>query len=165
MPRRNAIPRSARQAEARERALAALALMRRKPGTSLPRAASEYHTTPRTVHRYVGTALKQARKGSRYTAAAYDRLPRRLNAIISQGPEVVLVRDSRTATKISEHSNAARVYRNTGDTTALEKFRGKSFRASGKTYEFVTDPVILDRLEDADLFPENFYQLPVGAGV
>jgi hypothetical protein len=160
---RNAIPKNQSQAEARERALATLALTRRE-GKSLTKAASEYETTPRTVLRYVGSAFKRQTARGQYKSTAYDRLSRRLNVIIPQGSEVVTTRDSRTATDIAEHSNAVRIYRNTGNTAPLEKFRGKSFRAEGKTYQFVTDPAILDRLADAGAFPENLYQLTSGMG-
>ena len=165
MPRRNAIPKDQRQAEARERAIAALALMRRQPGTSVLKAAGEYSTTRKTVLKYVGSELKRKRLRGKYKPTTYDRLSRRINIITPHGSQPETVRDSRIATANAEHSNAVRIYRNTGDTTALEKFRGKSFRVSGRTYEFVTDPDVLDRLGDAGLFPENFYQPPGGAGV
>lgn len=55
---RNAIPRNQREAEARERALAALARMRRE-GRSLREAATAEGTSPTTIKRYVGSALRR----------------------------------------------------------------------------------------------------------
>lgn len=144
-----------------ERAFAALALMRRE-GVSLREAAAAQNTSPRTVLRYVGSALRQQNAHGRFKPSPYDRFARTLNFVTPAGPQPVTVRSSRTASRIAEHSNALRIYRNTGDTTALDKFRGKSFRSSGKTYEFVTDPAVLDRLADAKEFPENFYVMATG---
>jgi hypothetical protein len=68
-----------------------------------------------------------------------------------QGEATIIVRRSRDATRIAEHRNAVKSYVHTGDISALAKFKGKSIRAGGVTYTFVTDPKILDRLARADL--------------
>ena len=75
MSRRNAIPRTQREREARERALAALALMRREK-RSLTAAARAKDTNPRTVRRYVGSALRRKGLSGRYKAKPRDRLLR-----------------------------------------------------------------------------------------
>jgi len=158
MEHRNAIPRTERQAQARERALAVLALMRREK-LSLRRAAQFEETDPRTVRRYVRSALQQASPRGRYRPTAYDRIARMLNVLTPTGPVAVIVRDSRTASRIGEYMNAVRTYVNTGDSSALDRFKGKTFQAGGKTYTFITDSATLDRLGDARaLATEGLYQ-------
>lgn len=163
--RRNAIPRTAHEAEARERALATLALMRREK-LSLTAAAKAEHTRPRTVRRYVGSTLRQKGPGERYRPTTHDRIPRALHIVTPKETLPVTVRDSRTASRIGEYMNAVRIYVNTGDLSALARFRGKSFQAGGKTYPFITDPSKLDRLADAGILAiEGLYQAVDGMTV
>jgi hypothetical protein len=146
MRRRNAIPRNEKQAHAKERALAALALMRRKKGLSVSAAAKAEHTSLGTIKRYAGSALRQHCPGGHCRISAYDRIARTLNFLTPQGPVAITVRDSKIASQIGEHANAVRTQRNTGDLSALKRFKGKFVRADGVTYNFITDPEILDKL-------------------
>ncbi len=165
MRRRNAIPRTEREAQARERALATLALMRRER-LALTTAAKAERVDPRTVQRYVGSALRQKGPRERYRPTAHDRIPRTLHVITPQGTLPVTVRDSRTASRIAEYMNAVRTYVNTGDTSAPNRFKGKTFRAGGKTYTLVTDPGTLDRLADAGVLAfEQLYRSTQGMTV
>lgn len=158
MSRRNVIPRTVREAEARERALATLALMRREK-FSLTAAAKAEHTRPQTVRRYVGSTLRQKRAGERYRPTTHDRIPRALQIVTPSGTRPVTVRDSRTASRIGQYMNAVRLSVSSGDSSGLARFRGKSFQAGGKTYRFITDPSKLDRLADADaLAIEGLYR-------
>ncbi len=161
MRRRNTIPRTVREAQARERALATLALMRRE-GLALKVAAKAEHTSPRTVRRYVGSALRQRGLGERYRPTTHDRIPRALQIVTPRRTVPVTVRDSRTASRIGEYMNAVRMYVN-GDSSALDRFKGKTFQAGGKTYPFITNPSQLDRLADAgDLAIEGLYRAVPG---
>ena len=162
MQRRNAIPRNEREAQARERALAALALMRREK-LSLKAASKAQETDPRTVRRYVGSALRQDGPRSRYKPTPYDRLARTLNVVTLQGPQSVVVRDSRVATKIAQFMNSVKEYLKIGDSSILKPFRGKSFRASGVSYQFITDPDALEQLADAGVLAiEQLYRAAQG---
>ncbi|HZR66862.1 MAG TPA: hypothetical protein VFA85_17105 [Terriglobales bacterium] len=157
MARRNAIPRSTREHEARERALAALALMRRE-GKSRSAAAKAKGTTPAAIDRYAGSALRQDRRGGRYRATPWDRIPRYVKFPTPHGEILLTVRDSRTASLISEHRIALGAYVR-GDESALNKFRGASFRVDGKTYTFMTDPGEIAHLAAAGELPvEGLYQ-------
>ena len=164
MPRRNAKPRTKREVEARERALAAVARMRREK-LSLSAAAKAEGTHIRTVRRYAGTALERPGRRGLFRAKASDRLSRSLNFPTPLGQEVVVVRSSSTASAIGEYLNAVRKYLNTGDTSALVRFRGKSFRtADGVRHEFITDQASLDRLADAGVLAiEGLYQAVQGS--
>jgi hypothetical protein len=148
--RHNATSRSDREVYARERALAVLAALRRDGKVALTSAAKAEGVDPRTVQRYVGSALRQTRAGGPYRPTASDRLVRRLQIATSQGMAPVTVRSSRTASRIADYANATRVFANTGERSALAQFEGQSFRAGGVTYHFITDPVLLRRLVDAD---------------
>jgi hypothetical protein len=159
---RNAKPRNPREAEDRERALAALAMMRRHEATSLRAAAKAKKTDLKTVKRYVGSALPKDKHGH-YHTTLYDRIPRTLSHLTPQGMIPVTVRDSRTASKIAVYSNAVGTYRRTGDSSALTQFKGKSFRAGGVVHRFVTDPDTIDLLEDVGLLTamESLYYAQV----
>ncbi len=162
MARRNAKPHTEEEAQTRERALAALALMRRED-VALKAASERIGIDPRTVLRYVGSALRQTGPRGDYHATAYDRLPRTLHFITSDGPIPVTVLDSRIATLIAEHMNAVRTYLYQGDSAELERFKGLSFETSSQTYWFVTDPAVLDKLADAGILAlEGLYQAVQG---
>lgn len=162
MGRRNAIPKTERQAEARERALAALALIRREK-SSLRAAAKAESTDPRTVLRYVGSALRQERPRGYYRATTYDRIARRINFLTPRGTVPVTVRNSRTASRIAGYMNAVRSYVNKGELSGLERFRGKSFRVGGVNYPFVSDPSTLEQLADAGVLAfEQLYRATQG---
>jgi hypothetical protein len=161
MRRRNAIPRNERQALAKERALAALALSRRE-GLSPRAAAKAVGTSLSTMRRYVGSALRQQGPGGHYRVTAHDRIARPLNFLTVQDMVVITVRSSRTASLIAEYTNARKAYWNKDHASALEKFRGKSFRAGGITYPFITDPQTLDQLGEAGFKFEGLYRAIYG---
>jgi hypothetical protein len=146
------------QRQARERALEAVALMRRE-GKTLGVAAQAAGTTPNTVKKYGGTALDRTRAG-RYAATASDRLYRRMVMTTPAGQVEIDVIDSRTASRIARYNNAVRRYLETGDTSALREFAGKSVQAGKRRYPFITDPAALDRLARAgELSFESLYTM------
>jgi len=62
--------------------------------------------------------------------------------------------------------NAVRTYVNKGESPALERFRGQSFRAAGVRYTFVTDPNTLELLADAGVLAfEQLYRATQGMTV
>lgn len=157
MRRKDVVAHTESEIEARERALATLASMRRE-NLSLTAAAGSVGIDPRTVLRYVGSALRQGPDGE-YRAVPHDSIPRTLHFITPSGTVPITVADSRTASRIAEHMNAVRSFTHRGDSSALEGFRGESFEASGVTYEFITDLATLSRLADAgELAIEGLYR-------
>src|SRR5437016_13840319 len=128
MRHRNARPRTEGEAQARERALATLALMRRE-NLSLEAAANAVGTDPRTVLRYVGSALRHEGPGGDYQAIPHDRIPRTLHFITAAGPTELTVHDSRTASRIAQHMNAVRSYRRTGERRRQKRCSGHTFTA------------------------------------
>jgi hypothetical protein len=160
MRRRNAIPRNKREAQARERTLAAIAAMRRE-GLSQTAAAKAYGTDSRTMHRYAGSTLRKTSPHGRYAVSSYDRLARTLRVPALQA-EPFTVRDSRTASRIAIYANAIGAYAS-GNASALKQFEGKSFRAVSGPIQFVTDPNTLDNLLDADeLHIDKLYLETIG---
>ena len=126
----------------RERSLDALALQRR--GYSLRRAADLARTDPRTVRRHVGSALHK--EGGRWEARPFDRIPREMTVLTPSGPELVTIRDSRTASLLAEHANAVAAYIETGDEERLRRLRRRQVQIRGQPVVLATDPVRLDRL-------------------
>jgi len=156
--RRNARPRNARERRAFERARAAVALKRREPKKSLSRVADETGTTVGTIERYFGSTLRQGHPRGRYDVSPWDRIPRYVKFPTREGEILLTVRDSRTASRISEHRIALGAYVR-GDESALDKFKGQSFRINGKTYTFMTDPADIAHLAAAGELPvEGLYQ-------
>jgi hypothetical protein len=148
MPRPNSVPRNQREIVAREKALAVVALMRRGK-LSLSAAAKLEQTDIRTVRRYAATVLQRAGRRGVFRAKPSDRIARTLNFFTPQGIIPVTVRNSRIASKIAEYMNTVRSWANARDLTAIQRFRGKSFRVNGKTYNFVTDAETLGQLANA----------------
>ncbi len=153
--------RTQRRTEARERALATLALMRRED-LPLRKAAKAERIDPATVLQYARPGLRRGRGGD-YWATPHDNIRRTLNFLTSRGTVPVTVHDSRTATQIAEYMNAVRTYLGTGDTSALARFRGKVFVAPEGIRVFITDPAVLDHLADArELEFEQLYRAMTG---
>lgn len=139
---------------ARERALDALARTRRE-GLSLTRASREVHTDPRTVRRHAGRAF--VKEGRRWRPRPFDRIPRAMRVLTEDGPMLVVVRDSRTASLLAEHSNAVQRYLHTGDTAGLKRLRRKRVQVDGERIALVMSPQRLDRLaEGAELHYELY---------
>ena len=118
---------------------------------------------PRTVLRYVGSALEREGPYGEYRATPHDQIPRTLHFITPEGTVAITVKDSRTASRIAEHMNAVRAFTHFGDLAPLDAFKGESFEADGITYTFVTDTAILSRLADAGVLSiEGLYRVVQG---
>jgi hypothetical protein len=146
--------------QTRDNALEALHLMRSRR-LSLAQAAREIHASPRTVIKYVGTALTKTTAG-RYKAKPSDRLLRSLGFITPKHQITIDVRGSRLASRIATYWNAVDRYLKTGDAGSLKRFAGKSVKIGRLRYTFVTDPYILRRLVNEaqvsflDLYANNY---------
>jgi hypothetical protein len=144
------IPQNERQAGARNRALNALAHMRRRH-VSLAAASRLEHTKPTTVRHYVGSAVRQDRPGARYRATKGDRFRRDLQIPTAHGPMTVPVYGSKNAENISKYLNAVAHYLRTGDQAKLRPFKGKTIKVDGKQIKLLTDPEALSVLAEADV--------------
>ena len=136
---------------ARERALKALAAMRR--GDTLSRAARDYGVTVRTIKRYVGSALMQDRPGGRIRATKSDRLVRNLQIPGPDGPRDITVRGSKAASKFANYKAAInRLLR--GDSNAMAPWHGKKIAG----IELVTDPKTLIEQARKETLPISLYR-------
>ena len=142
-------PHTNKQYDTQRRVLDALSDKRRNPKISLTQAARRAGTTVPTIRRYAGAAL-EVRSG-RIDVKLTDRIARTLRMLTPSGPETVIVRNSRDASRIGKHHIAVRqALLSFGiDTQALERFAGKTLKAGGKTYEFVSDYATLLRFARA----------------
>jgi hypothetical protein len=142
-------PHTHNQYDTQRRVLDALSEKRRNPKLSLSASAKRMGTTVKTIRSYAGPAL-EIRSG-RIDVKAVDRIARTLQILTASGLESVTVRNSRDATRVSRHHHAVRHALLTfgTDTQALERFAGKTLRAGGKTYSFVTDYKTLVRIARA----------------
>ncbi len=146
---------SVRQRQAYERAVDAVQLMR-KEGLSLPAAAKEVGTDPRTVLRYARSALWQTARGQ-WRARREDNLLRQMTITAADGTErKVLVRGSREAQKITRWQSAVLQYQRSGDATHLRRLRHRTFvDAEGKRHRLITDPEQVRRWADRGLGPRD----------
>ncbi|MFI5109044.1 MAG: hypothetical protein ACHP78_09390 [Terriglobales bacterium] len=149
MRRRKASQRNGRDAEARGRALAALARMRRD-NISLVEASRLEHIKPSTFLRYVGSAIRQDKPGGRFRATAGDRFRRDLQIPTALGPTKVPVYGRKAASNLSKYANAINRYLRTGDASRLKEFKGKTIRVRGQKIKLITDPRTLSALAEAD---------------
>ena len=122
------------------------------------RAAGAAGVSPSTLIRRGGSALKKLDNG-RYAAKPNDHLFRPVTVVSEHGPVEVATRNFREASKAGKHSSAVERYLETGDDSALRRFRGKYLiDAQGNRIVLLTDLDELDRLGSAgELSFESLY--------
>jgi len=161
MRRRNAIPHTEREAQARTRALHVLARTRR--GESLSRAARAEHVKPTTVKKYLGSQFHQDAPGKRWKPTKSDRLTAQMNVLTPLGPITVTVRGSRERLRLNRYSIAIAKWRRgePGAEAELAAFEGQTVGG----HPLITDVKLLATLEDAAVldFDELYASLAGGA--
>jgi hypothetical protein len=121
---------------------------RMRDGISLPKAANEFGIAPPIVVKLGRPALRK-RKG-RYVVAKTDSLLRVLSILSVEGKKVIAIRDSRQASFVGQHWAAVQRYLQTGDDSALLKFRNKKVTdTSRKRHLLLTNLKELDRQASA----------------
>jgi hypothetical protein len=136
---------------ARERALRALAAMRR--GYTLSRAARDNGVTVRTIKRYVGPALVQDRPGGRIRTTKSGRLVRYLQIPGPDGPRDITVRGSKAASQFANYKAAInRLLR--GDRDAMAAWQGKKIAG----IELITDTKTLVEQARKEILPYSLYR-------
>lgn len=163
--KRTSVPRSSEQysalsAEAQEQwnRVAHVIQKVRREGVSVTHAAKEFGIDRKKVFELGGSALRKQKNG-RYKAKPSDRLLRVLSIPSSGGLTEVAVRDSRTASKIAEYSNAVQRFLQTGDQSQLRKFKRLRIKgADGKQIKLLTDVQELSRVGSAGVLSfESLY--------
>jgi hypothetical protein len=125
---------------------------------SLQQAAKETGISPRTVTRLAGSTLEKGPNG-RYSVKPGDRLLRVLRIPTTDGSREIGVRGSRQASLLGEYWAAVHKYLATGDSSGVQKFRGKQIKDSiGATVPLLTDLNDLKRLGSAGVLSfESLY--------
>lgn len=144
--------------QAKQRAFEAIQLVRRR-GMSLTQAARAAHTTIPTVRKHVRSTVQKLPSG-RFHVTPGDRLKRTLRFLTPEGVISLGVQGSRKASGVARYWAAVDRFLITGNTDALLKFEGKSLRAGGRSFLFVTDHRTLGRLAIAgEVSFEDLYAL------
>ena len=146
---------------AQQRSLEGLQLMRSRK-LSLAQAAAHAGTTPRTMQRHVGEALKKKDDG-RFAATKWDRIPRTMRFLTENGLIELILRDSRQASEVARYMSAVDRYLRTGDREPLSVFRGKAVRSGKTAHAYLTNGNALQRLAHAgEVSFEDLYALTTG---
>jgi hypothetical protein len=134
----------------------------RSRGLSLTQAAAQSGTTPRTMQRHVGKALKK-RSDGRFAATKWDRIPRTMRFLTENGVIDLILRDSRAASDIARYMSAVDRFLKTGDRGPLSAFRGKAVRSGKTAHAYLTNTNALERLAYAgEVSFEDLYSLTTG---
>jgi excisionase family DNA binding protein len=158
---RVALPSNYFQSPEHQRALDALARMRRD-NVSLAKATRLAHIKPTTFLRYVGSAVYRSGPGKPWKAANADTLKAQMRVLTPTGPVYAVVRNSRERKRLSDYEFALRQFRagEEGADKELEKFRG--LRVGG--HVLVTDLDQLIQLEEAGKLDFDELYFSVGGG-
>jgi hypothetical protein len=143
--------------DAWNRVLRTIAKMRTE-GLSLKKAAKEAGVTPRKVISWGGRAIKKGKNG-RYAVAKRDSLLRVVQVPTSAGNRELELRNSKHATLLGQYWDAVQKYLRTGDSSAVEKFKGKKIKdVNGQEVDLITDLKELNRLGSAGVLSfESLY--------
>jgi len=153
MRKRNAVPRNERERQARDRALHALNLIRRK-GYALADALNESETSARTFHKYLGSEVLPSKSGQRIRVTKEDRRIREMPMATALGDVSRKIHGSRNASLNAAHRRAMLHYLRKGDNSLLKTFDGKSIEG----VELLTNPELISALaEQGAIKPEQFY--------
>jgi hypothetical protein len=134
-----------------------VSLMKEKD-ISASAAARASWIPPRDFISRAGSALRKLKNG-RYVAKSNDDLFRPVIVVSTKGPVEVATRNFREASKAGQHSSAVERYLETGDDSALRRFRGEHvIDAEGNKVALLTDLDELDELGSAgELSFESLY--------
>jgi hypothetical protein len=154
-------PKNERQSLTQQKALAALARMRRQ-GFSLARATRLERIKPSTFLGYVGSAVHRNGPGKPWKATKADRLSAKMTILTENGPLTVLVRGSRERTLLARYDIALRKWREgqDGAERELRSFKGRT--VAGRL--LITDLDLLIQLEEAGQLDFDSLYFSVGGG-
>jgi hypothetical protein len=132
-------------------------ISRMRDRVSLPKASKEFGIAPSVVVRLGRSALRKRR--GRYVATKTDHLLRVLTILGIKGKKEIATRDSRQASFAGGHWAAVQRYLQTGDDSALLRFKGKKVTdARGKRHLLLTDLQELNRQASAGVLSfESMY--------
>jgi hypothetical protein len=132
-------------------------ISRMRDRVSRSKASKEFGIAPSAVLEFGGAALRK--KNGRYVATKTDRLLRVVTILKAKGRKVIATRDSVQASLIGSHWAAVQRYLQTGDDSALLKFKKTRVAdASGKRHALLTNLAELNRQASAGVLSfESMY--------
>jgi len=132
-------------------------ISRTRDGVSLSKASREFGIARNIVLKLGRSALRK--RNGRYVATKTDRLLRVLTILGIKGKKEIATRDSRQASLIGSYWAAVQRYLQTGDDSALLKFKKtRVLDASGKRHRLLTDLKALIRQASAGVLSfESMY--------
>jgi hypothetical protein len=132
-------------------------ISRIRDGVSLAGASKEFGISASTVFALGRPALRK--KNGKYVATKTDRLLRVLPILKRTGKQVIATRGSRQASLIGSYWAAVQKYVQTGDDSALLKFKKtRIVDASGRRHRLLTDLAELKRQASAGVLSfESLY--------
>jgi len=143
----------ARSKAARDRALHALSLIRRR-GYRLTDALKEEKLSAATFRKYVGPALLPSKPGQRIRVTTSDSFAREMLLPSALGDVPIKVHGYRNASFLAEYRKAVLGYLRGHGADTLKAFEGKLIEG----HELITDPQTLSALaEQGAIKPEQFY--------
>jgi hypothetical protein len=154
-------PKTVRQTVVQQKALAALARMRRDK-LSLSKATRIEHIKPSTFLRYVGSAVHRSGPGKPWKPTKTDRFGARMTVLTAQGPMAVFVRGSIEKTRLARYDIALRKWRagEDGAEKELMAFQGQTVGG----HVLITDSNLLIQLEEAGQLDFDTLYFSVGGG-
>jgi DNA-binding CsgD family transcriptional regulator len=138
-----------RERNAYERAMQVHTALSKEEFRSLRRGelARMFGTTPGTVEKYLGSAVRRTGNG-RWEPAAHDTLVKFMTVLTEDGPlENVPIRGDRNRSIVAGHEAAVRRFAETGDPRYLRALdRVTVTDANGREHRLVTDERALRRM-------------------
>lgn len=146
---------SPREKVSREKSLEVLSKVRRNK-KSLSEASREKGISIKSVMKNTNAFKKT---GNRWMPKTYDRISRVMKINENGRSLSIEVNDSRTASLIGRYHNSVKKYLDTGDSSQLQKFKGKTIKdANGNMHTFETDTESIDEIARGIEEPE-FYDI------
>jgi len=126
-------------------------------GLSVNRAAREAGTTPRTMKRVLGSAMR--RRGGEWVLRKDDDVTALMRVPDPErGWQMVPIKGSRRRWQVGLYWNSVRLYVEGKGDARLRAFEGRTITdAEGKKHRFVTDRQVLKRLARAGRMPRDIY--------
>jgi hypothetical protein len=147
-----------RENAAYQKATKTLAIMR-EGDLSLTKAAKAAGTTPRTVATWAKRDISKVGNHYRLTRKQDNRY-RTMNVLTSEGVEKIVVRGSRDAALVRGQRDAFLKYRQNGDPSVFDRFKGKQVGVGQNKVTLLTDiDVIKDAFDSGELDLVSVYEV------
>ncbi len=148
-------PRGLRPKEKAMRRISLSVLNRIRRGKNPRNVINDSQISEKNILKHLGNNIKIKNKTIRVTKT--DKIPRQM-MISENGKEIlIIVKNSKDASKIGQYHNAKRQFLESGDSSGLKKFKKIKIKdIDGKLHQFETSPKKIIEIEDRKEEPEFF---------